>query len=372
MVDHPFVDAGDRQQGRRDVSDGCAARPSPGPQAAGSAPSWRQIIPRSRGLCASLACGALIGLGLGMGVAGTSLQAALAPAEPVVTAAATGGPADAVAVSPDSVRSVQASPTTFETSPQVTQAKSLPTAQTTEKPSTTAAPVSAIAGMTMETFLDRLMIAESGGRDDARNPRSTATGPFQFIEATFLDVVRRHFAAEVAGWTDPQVLTLRTVRPFARRAAEAFSRDNAAALAAEGLPVTFPHLRLAFLLGPTAAVRVLQAAPETPAAPLLGAAVVTANPFMAGMTAGGLAARAARDLALPIHRMARADDGRATIASLAEGLAPTAATKLKKAPALAVRCNRALPSCRRWVSLQTRILANRAAKGRRGVASAQR
>jgi hypothetical protein len=34
------------------------------------------------------------------------------------------------------------------------------------------------------TFLDRLMHAESAGRDSAANPRSTALGPFQFIKST--------------------------------------------------------------------------------------------------------------------------------------------------------------------------------------------
>jgi hypothetical protein len=53
-----------------------------------------------------------------------------------------------------------------------------------------------------QTFLDRLMGAESAGADHAKNPRSTAVGPFQFIKATFLEVTRRHFPTEVAGLTD--------------------------------------------------------------------------------------------------------------------------------------------------------------------------
>src|SRR5690606_6893021 len=39
------------------------------------------------------------------------------------------------------------------------------------------------AAMTMPKFFDRLMMAESGGRLTARNARSTALGPFQFIES---------------------------------------------------------------------------------------------------------------------------------------------------------------------------------------------
>lgn len=198
-------------------------------------------------------------------------------------------------------------------------------------------------------FLDRLMIAESGGRDDARNPRSTAVGPFQFIVSTFLEVTRRHFAEETSSLTPAQVLQLRTNRAFARRAAEAFTRDNAAHLALAGLEATFPNLRLAFLVGPSGAVRVLRSAPTTPAATILGAHVIRANPFLVGMTTGGLAQWSARNLSA------------ASLASgrLAADVSRIDSSPAPRKPAIAVRCNRGLPSCRRWVSLATKR-ANRA------------
>lgn len=249
----------------------------------------------------------------------------------------------------------------------------------------------AVAAMTTDTFLDKLMMAESGGRSDAKNPRSTALGPFQFIESTFLEVVRRHFVQDVAGLSDRLILSLRTDREFSRRIAHAFSQDNAAALTAEKVPVTFPNLRLAFLLGPTAAIRVLQAPPENPLGPLVGSSVVFANPFMATMTAGDLAARAARDLALPAPRfVARsrfAPPGGAVSAGLQPAPLPSSpiaqtahkpaapaarARRQPQQPALVVLCNRDLPSCKRWVALQTRVLAARGGPSRRGLASAQR
>jgi hypothetical protein len=147
-----------------------------------------------------------------------------------------------------------------------------------------------------ETFLDRLMHAESAGRDTAANPRSTALGPFQFIKSTFLAVMRRHFPADVAKLSDRDILALRTDRGFARRAAEAFSRDNMDFLADRGLKPTFGHLRLAFLLGPSAAAKVAQAAPSKPVSHILDGSVIVANPFMRRMTAGELLARATRDV----------------------------------------------------------------------------
>jgi hypothetical protein len=195
----------------------------------------------------------------------------------------------------------------------------------------------------MARFLDRLMLAESGGRDTARNPRSTAYGPFQFIERTFLDVARRHFSAETAKLTPAATLAMRTDRAFARRAAEAYTRDNAAVLAEAGLAPTFANLRLAFLVGSGGAVRVLKAEEKTPVICVLGAAVVQANPFMAGMNAAGLIAWSARNLA----------DGVVAAQALANvGSGPVkGGAKAKPRPQIAIRCNEALASCRRWVSL---------------------
>jgi hypothetical protein len=194
-------------------------------------------------------------------------------------------------------------------------------------------------------FLDRLMMAESGGRDDARNPRSSALGPFQFLASTFLELMARHFAADTGGKTDAQILQLRTDGKVARNAALVYTRENAAFLLDRGLEASAGHLRLAFLVGPTGALRVISAGPKTPVTQLLGAAVLQANPFLNGMTAAQLLARAADEAAgiqlvtVPVSRSSRA-----------------------KTPAvLAVRCNLGLASCRRWLALANRRQVRRAA-----------
>lgn len=202
----------------------------------------------------------------------------------------------------------------------------------------------------MSRFLHRLMIAESGGRDMARNPRSTAVGPFQFIESTFLNVARRHFAAEVGELSPAEILRLRTNRVFATRAAEAFTRDNAAILAVAGHEPSFANLRLAHLVGPGGAVRVLKAAASAPAGSLLGGHVARANPFMAGMTAGDLIQWSARNIA-------GAAGGRGKI--VADPSRATASKGDATKPAINVRCNRALASCRRWVALATSRLTRK-------------
>lgn len=233
----------------------------------------------------------------------------------------------------------------------------------TAPPSAPVAPTAAIpaaADMTMNDFLDRLMMAESGGRSDARNPRSTAVGPYQFIERTWLDLAQRTFPVETQSMTPAQILALRTNLAFARRGAETFTKDNAAVLKANGLDATFPRLRLAFLLGPQGAVRVLQAAPQIRVTAVLGPGVAKANPFMYGMTVEALIARAARDLAVRPT----------SAAGIAAADIPAGVPPKPRALRVAVQCNLALAACRRWQQLAAaRLSSGKAA--RRQVASAR-
>lgn len=206
--------------------------------------------------------------------------------------------------------------------------------------------------MTMEVFLDRLMMAESGGRDTARNATSTAVGAFQFIEATFLSVAREHFAKETEKLPPAKILALRTDRAFARRAAEAYTRDNAAHLADYGLKPTFPHLRLAYLVGPAGAVRILKASPDTPVGILLGNAVIRANSFMRGMTAKDLIRRAAYDIS----------EDAASQAGIAAG---KRRKRTASQPLVQVRCNLKLASCKRWRAMAVRRVTAKTRQAKR-------
>jgi hypothetical protein len=152
--------------------------------------------------------------------------------------------------------------------------------------------------MTLETFLDKLMRAESGGKLKAKNPRSTALGPFQFINSTFLSLVRRHFDDEVEGMTEQEILALRTDPEFSRRAVMVFTNENAEYLKAQGIDVTYPGLRIAHLLGPAGAAQALKAPPSTALPKVFPKAVLRANPFMAKLTVAGLVRRAERELGL--------------------------------------------------------------------------
>ena len=147
-----------------------------------------------------------------------------------------------------------------------------------------------------DIFLDRLMTAESGGRSAAKNPRSSALGPFQFIKSTFLDITSRHFAAEIAGLSEAEILSLRSDHDLSRRAATIFCQENAKYLRGRGHEPTFAHIRLAFLLGAADAARILQAPQHTPVTDLLAPSVVKANPFMRAMNAADLLEKSEYDL----------------------------------------------------------------------------
>jgi hypothetical protein len=228
------------------------------------------------------------------------------------------------------------------------------------------APALLTGGMTQAQFLDRLMMAESGGRDNIGNPRSTALGAYQFIIATWLEVMQRHFASATAAMSIPQILALRTDRSWSRRAAEAYTNDNAVHLAAQGLPVTYPNLRLAFLLGPQGAAKILKSVPNAPVVSVLGPAVVQANPFMSGTTAASLIARSARDVGASGAKAAPLSPGEIPYAAgLATEVDPRPLARAKpRRPVVDVRCNMDLPSCRRWF-----VLAERRALKTLGIAA---
>ena len=180
----------------------------------------------------------------------------------------------------------------------------------------------------MEEFLDRLMAAESGGRLDAKNPRSTALGPFQFIKSTFLFVVNKYFPSEVANLTREQILALRTDMAFSRRTAGVYSNYLISALKNEGLPATTVNVRLAFLVGPDAAIRLLKAPPDQPLNEALSAEAIAANPYMSGATIANFVRKAAAD-------MSETEPTAAEAALMREAAAAAAAAKREAAAAAA-------------------------------------
>lgn len=145
-------------------------------------------------------------------------------------------------------------------------------------------------------LIDSIIGAESGGDPNASNPSSSASGPGQFINSTWLSTIKSARPDLAEGKSDADLLALKTDPELGRQMTEVYAAQNQAILSKAGVPVTPGTTYLAHFAGPGGAVKVLQADPNAPVGDILGPAVVKANPFLAGMTAQGLQAWAAKKM----------------------------------------------------------------------------
>ncbi|MGD9965241.1 MAG: transglycosylase SLT domain-containing protein [Hyphomonadaceae bacterium] len=124
------------------------------------------------------------------------------------------------------------------------------------------------------------LLVETARRESAMNPHaragtSSASGLFQFIESTWLDMVRRHGAnhglfAQAAALrnganaeTRSQILALRSDPEISARMAGELARENAATLQARlGRAPGAGELYAAHVMGPNGALRLIEAAQQ--------------------------------------------------------------------------------------------------------------
>lgn len=144
-------------------------------------------------------------------------------------------------------------------------------------------------------LVDKIAFVESGNNPRARNPRSTATGAGQFIESTWLNMIERH-RPDLAAMPREAVLDLRNDPEISREMIVRYAMDNAQGLQSAGLPVDKGTLYLAHFAGLGGARAVLSAPDAASVADILGDAVIKANPFLKGKTAGWLRNWAARKM----------------------------------------------------------------------------
>jgi hypothetical protein len=143
------------------------------------------------------------------------------------------------------------------------------------------------AALNTGDYADRVIGVESGGNRYAKNPNSSATGPGQFIASTWAQFIRERHPELLAGG---EIQKHRTNPALSREAVEWYAEKNAAELRSAGLPVTDGTLYLAHFAGPDGAKKILHANPDASAESVLGSAVVSANPFLKGMSAADVAA----------------------------------------------------------------------------------
>lgn len=143
---------------------------------------------------------------------------------------------------------------------------------------------------------DNIIGVESGGDPNAKNPNSSASGAGQFIDATWLSLLKQTRPDLAQGRSDSDLLALKADPVLSRQMVDVYANQNAGILQGAGLPVTPGTQYLAHFAGPKGAIGVLNADPSTPAGTVLGAAAVRANPFLTNMTAGDLRSWADRKM----------------------------------------------------------------------------
>lgn len=121
-------------------------------------------------------------------------------------------------------------------------------------------------------------IDEAEGR--GKNPRSSAEGVGNFIDSTWLSVVRKHRPELVEGKSPEQILALRSDPVLGKEMIEAYAEDNKAFLQSKGISVGAREISLAHFTGPQGALKALVASLDDKVVDVLGAAVVAANPFL--------------------------------------------------------------------------------------------
>lgn len=125
---------------------------------------------------------------------------------------------------------------------------------------------------------------ESGGRADAKNPESSATGADQFIESTWIETVNKAKPAWAAGLSRSELLALRTDPEKSAEMANVLAQENAAALQRANLPVTNETLYAMHHFGRGGGIRFANSTADTPMEDILTDEQLAANGYLRGKT----------------------------------------------------------------------------------------
>lgn len=140
--------------------------------------------------------------------------------------------------------------------------------------------------LTDSDYATRIAQYESSGGTNLSSPTSSARGPYQFINSTWLDQVKRNFPQIAQGKTDDQILALRNDPDISKQVLGTFTDENRSELSSFGLPTGDSNLYLAHRFGADGARRLLSAGPQMGVESVLGPQVVAANPDLKGKTVG--------------------------------------------------------------------------------------
>jgi hypothetical protein len=153
-------------------------------------------------------------------------------------------------------------------------------------------------GTPIDAVVNRIIGAESDGDPNAKSKRSSAMGLGQFLNETWLDMIRAHRPDLARGRSQAEILELRRDPKIAREITARFTERNVDVLRKRGLPVTPGTLYLAHFAGSAGAVAILTALETADAALVMATAdvsgrtrrekIIKANPFLEKFTVADL------------------------------------------------------------------------------------
>ena len=164
--------------------------------------------------------------------------------------------------------------------------------------------------------VERIIGVELNGNPNAKNSRSSATGIGQFLNETWLDLIRTYRPDLIRGHSESETLELRREARLAREITTRFVERNAGMLRQRGLPVTAGTIYLAHFAGGAGAVAILSAPENADAALVMATAdatgrtkreqILKANPFLEHFTVADLKIWADRKMRGPELHLAKA------------------------------------------------------------------
>jgi hypothetical protein len=150
----------------------------------------------------------------------------------------------------------------------------------------------------VNAVVERIIAVESDGDPNAKNSRSSATGIGQFLNDTWLELIREYRPDLITGRSESETLELRRDTKLAREITTRLVERNATTLRQRGLPISAGAVYLAHFAGTAGAVAILSAPDSADAASVLAGAdatgrtkreqLIKANPFLQHLTVAGL------------------------------------------------------------------------------------
>ena len=134
----------------------------------------------------------------------------------------------------------------------------------------------------INSTVNKIIGVESNGKSDAQNKDSTAGGQGQFINSTWLSMIKKYRPELARGKSNPQIIGMKYNGQLNREMTVAYTKENAAALNKAGINSTEGNLYLSHFSGVGTAIKALRANPNAHVSTVYGADAIAANPKVLG------------------------------------------------------------------------------------------